>query len=230
MDLRERWEHYGEHVGLNYSVLPEDLKKRGRQIVFQPQSILVLRGDFPQYIYFIQSGSVLGQRTNSDGSEYKYFRVDSKDGNIGLLEVFGRKDRYVATIVCITEVVALEINSADFYDYVMQDVGLLRRCLSLVANDLYLRSGHDGRYYYMEGIDRVRCYFINYYTIHRDTHAQPVEVRMTYEDIAAEIGVSSRTVGRSIQRLRENGEIANDFRKIIITQEFYDILLGNLPA
>ena len=188
-----------------------------------------MRGDFPQYIYFIQSGSVLGQRSNSDGSEYKYFRVDSKDGNIGLLEIFGRKDRYVATIVCITKVTALRLSSAEFYDYVMQDMELLRRCLSLVANDLYHRSGNDGRYYYMSGVDRVRCYLVNYFTLHREKSAREVEVRVTYEDIAAEIGVSSRTVGRSLQHLRKNGEIASDFRKIVVTQSSYDKLAAHLP-
>ena len=228
LDLRERWAYYMSYTDFNYTVLPECLKKQGKHLVFQPQNILALCGEFPEYIYFIKSGTVLGQRTYADGNEYKYFRLDSSNGNVGLLELFARKDRYVATIICLTEVEALRIPSADFYEYVMGDVEMLRRCLTLVAKDLYHRSGNDGLYYYMNGTDRVRYYLINYYTTHCLPGQQQLEIRAEYQDIAAEVGISIRTVGRSMQKLRERGESLSDRRHVFLTREKYDLLLSNL--
>ena len=105
---------------------------------------------------------------------------------------------------------------------------MLRRCLFLVSSDLYRSSNKDGIYYYMNGIDRVRSYLINYYTAHKAEAAEPLAVHAEYQDIAAELGISIRTVGRSLQYLRENEEILSSHRKIILTQVEYERLLANV--
>lgn len=230
MDLRESWKSYDEYVVCNYSILPDALKRQGKQITFPAQSVLVLKGDFPEYIYFIQSGHAQGQRSHLNGNEYVYFHLDSSNGNVGLLEVFSRQDRYVATIICATEVIAVRISSVVFYNYVMQDMGLLRRCLSLVAQDLYRSSGKDGLYYYMDGIDRVRSYLVDYYTSHQTGTEQAIELQAEYQEIAAKLGISVRTVGRSLQYLRESGEISTSHRKTIITKQAYERLLSKILA
>lgn len=228
MNLCESWKAYEDFTACNYSVLPEKLKCQGQQMVFPAQSVLVLRGDFPEYIYFILSGHVRGQRSHLNGDEYVYFQLDSSNGNIGLLEVFSRKEQYVATIFCATEVTTVRIPSAVFYRYVMEDRDLLRRCLTLVAQDLYRSSGKDGLYYYMEGIDRVRSYLVDYYAAHTSALGGGIELREEYHQIAAKLGISVRTVGRSLRLLRENGEISTDRRKTIITQAGYKQMLGNI--
>ena len=156
--------------------------------------------------------------------------MDNSNGNVGLLEVFSRQDRYVATIICATEVIAVRISSVVFYNYVMQDMALLRRCLSLVAQDLYRSSGKDGLYYYMDGIDRVRSYLVDYYTSHQTGTEQAIELQAEYQEIAAKLGISVRTVGRSLQYLRESGEISTSHRKTIITKQAYERLLSKILA
>ena len=61
--LKALWEQYSAtHHGFNLSVLPEEIKKHGVRITYQPQSVIVSRGTFPEYIYFIESGTALGTR------------------------------------------------------------------------------------------------------------------------------------------------------------------------
>lgn len=230
MDLRTQWKKYEEQIEFNYLFLPKKIIEKGEKIVFQPKEFIVSRGEFPKYVYFIISGKAMGIRHYSNGSEYSYFQIDSNNGSVGILEVFSRQDACVASIISITEVTALRIESAVIYDYVMQDIEMMRRCLSLIASDLYKRSGNDGIYYYLDGINRVRYYLANYYNTQKELQGETVVVNAEYQDIANSVGISVRTVGRSIQKLRENGEIVGKNKKTILTEKNCELLMFNLQG
>ncbi|MBM6949228.1 Crp/Fnr family transcriptional regulator [Mordavella massiliensis] len=229
MDLQGLWEKYREETVFNYSVLPEHLKKHGEHLVVEPQTLIVSRGEFPGSIYFILDGVAAGVREYADGNEYSYFQLDRQNGNIGLLEIFARKESYIATIVSITRVEMVRIDAALIYEAAMQDVSLLRRCTALLADDLYKRSGNDGILYYFQGIDRVRYYLTSYYERHQaEAEKGKVTVHAEYQDIASSIGVSVRTVGRNLQKLKETGEIGSWHKKTTVSQEQYRQMLENL--
>lgn len=228
MDLKQEWEKYGKEIEFNYSVLPDEMKSRGELITYAPKQFIVSQGEFPQYIYFIIEGIALGTRNYSDGNEYNYFQIDKNNGSIGLLELFARKDAYVATIISMTEVKSVRMESVAIYAYVMNHIDMLRRCLTLVSDDLYKRSGNDGIFYYLDGLDRVRYYFVNYYDAHKNDTTDIVTVEAEYQDIANSVGISLRTVGRSIRKLKDREEISSMRKKVFITKEKYDILFDNL--
>ncbi|SET92515.1 Crp/Fnr family transcriptional regulator [Lacrimispora sphenoides] len=228
MDLKKEWEKYEKEIEFNYSVLPDEMKSRGELITYAPKQFIVSQGEFPQYIYFIKEGIALGTRNYSDGNEYNYFQIDKNNGSIGLLELFARKDAYVATIISMTEVKAVRMESAAIYAYVMNHIDMLRRCLALVSDDLYKRSGNDGIFYYLDGLDRVRYYLVNYYDAHKKETTDTVTVEAEYQDIANSVGISLRTVGRSLRKLKDREEINSIRKKLIITKEKYDILFDNL--
>jgi len=227
MNLKSEWVKYENEVTFNLSILPREIVNIGKWITCPPKTIIVTRGEFPEYLYFIKSGTALGTKNYIDGNEYNYFQIDKNNGNIGLLEVFARKDAYVATIMSVTEVVALRIEAAIIYDYIMNNSEMLHRCITLVAEDLYKRSGNDGIFYYLDGLNRLRHYLVNYYDAHKEA-SSIIVVDAEYDDIAKNIGVSIRTVGRSIHQLKELEEIISQNKKIIITEDKYQILLSNL--
>ena len=115
MDLRKTWEKYREESTFNYSVLPESLKNRGECVEIEPKTLIVSRGAFPQDVFFILEGTAAGIREYADGNEYSYFQLDKSNGSIGLLELLARKDRYVATIVSLTKMKLMKINSEVVY-------------------------------------------------------------------------------------------------------------------
>ncbi len=227
MKLTSEWANYKNEVIFNLSVLPENIINMGRWITYPPNTNIVTKGEFPEYLYFIKSGTALGTKSYVDGNEYNYFQIDKNNGNIGLLEVFARKNSYIATIKSITEVIALRVESAIIYNYIMNNLEMLHRCITLVSEDLYKRSDNDGNFYYLDGLNRFRHYLVNYYDMHKD-ESNRVVVNAEYEDIAKNIGVSIRTVGRSIHQLKQLEEITAINKKIVITEDKYQAILENI--
>lgn len=142
------------------------------------------------------------------------------------------EEEYIATIVTVTEVKALRIDSAVVYRAIMEDIGFLRKCSNMLSDDLYKRSGNDGVFYYLSGIDRVRYFLTNYYNDHpeRKNEKGQMIVQAEYQEIANTIGMSIRTVGRNLQRLRETDEIRSERKKIVIGQKQYENLMSHLYA
>ena len=62
MNLRELWKKYDSYSQFNVSVLPEEIRAQGVQLVYPAGSVIISLGDFPDYVYFIQSGSAIGTR------------------------------------------------------------------------------------------------------------------------------------------------------------------------
>lgn len=232
MNLKELWKHYSEDGVFNIEALPEELIAKGTRVEYKPNSVMVSKGEFPANIYFILEGNVAGVREYSNGNVYSYFRLDETNGSIGLLEILAKQEKYIATIVTVTEVKALRIDSAVVYRAIMEDIGFLRKCSNMLSDDLYKRSGNDGVFYYLSGIDRVRYFLTNYYNDHpeRKNEKGQMIVQAEYQEIANTIGMSIRTVGRNLQRLRETDEIRSERKKIVIGQKQYENLMSHLYA
>lgn len=218
MNLEELWKQYGSYNQFNLETLPPDILSQGVRLTYASGSVIISRGDFPGYIYFIESGVALGTREYNDGNNYYYFRITRETGSLGLLEVLAREPRSIATVVASTEVNVLRISSAVIYEYLMQHVDMLYNCTYIVAHDLYQRSGNDGILYYQQGIDRVRYYLVQYYMLHADG-SDSLAVQPDYQTIASNIGVSVRTVVRSVSKLKESGEITVFKKKVSISRE-----------
>lgn len=218
MLLQELWEEYSPYNQINLSIMPEEIKAQGVRLTYQPHSVIINRGEFPQYIYFIESGTVLGTRDYVDGNTYHYFYITSEAGCVGLLEVLAQRPHTIATVIAGTEVTALRISSSIIYQYLMTHMDALYRCCYVVSNDLYLRSGNDGILYYQRGIDRVRYYLVQFYALNT-FEDENLMILPDYQTIASNIGVSVRTVVRSIQKLKENGEITSVKKKISISKK-----------
>lgn len=225
MVLSELWDKYAPETEFNVSSLPEELKQKGKMVTFAARQMMVIHGESLKYIFFIISGHAIGQRSYMDGKELNYFSVDSTSGNIGLLELIARTDRIVATIVTLTEVTALQIDAALVYGYIMSDISLLRRCASLVARDLYSSSDKGGLFYYVKGIDRVRYYLAEAFGKNKQ---DLLTLEFQYQDIANATGLSVRTVGRSIQQMKEKGELKPEYRKLEIGKVEYHKILDAL--
>ena len=79
-----------------------------------------------------------------------------------------------------------------------------------------------------DGINRVRHYFVDYYNEHLKENRKKITVYAEYRDIAASVGISVRTVGRSIRQLKDNGEIQSKDKKVVIDENNYKLLLSSM--
>lgn len=231
MNLTELWEYYSEETTFNFSSIESLLSDNTVDISFKQGSTVIYRGDFPDYIYFIKQGKVAGIRDYEDGNDYHYFELDHTNGCIGLLELLGRREEYIATVTCLTDVIAVRVNASTLYQLIMTHDSLLRRCTSLLASDLYKRSGNDGLLYRYKGIDRLRYYLVKRYE-EQFVREGEVELVITesYEEIATKLGLSIRTVGRSAQQLKHANEISNTKRTLAMTYNQFQQLKHKLKG
>ena len=134
--------------------------------------------------------------------------------------------KYVATVYAATEVTMRCFKPEVIYQAIMENIQLLREVVNILAKDLYKRSGSDGLMYYMEGMDRVRLFLISKYEKCRNTDYRngSVYIKTEYQEIADTIGMSIRTVGRNLKKLKEMREIKILYKKIYITEDQYELL------
>ena len=52
MNLRELWKKYDSYNQFNVSVLSEEIKTQGVQLVYPAGSVIISLGDFPDYILY----------------------------------------------------------------------------------------------------------------------------------------------------------------------------------
>lgn len=223
MSLEQLWEKYKGFKEFNYTMLSEPVKRAAVKVEFSPKSIITMAGEYPKYVYFLTSGVAQGVRIYQNGNSYHYFVLTKDDGSVGLLELLSQEKQYVATIIAVTPVTAYRVKASLIYETIMSDMNLLRCCLYVVSHDLYQRSGNDGLLYYRSGIDRVRFFLTSYYRTHAQ-NKETVALLTDYQTIASSIGVSLRTVGRSIQKLKDQNFVSSEKKKIIISFAQYERL------
>ena len=228
MNLQDSWNQLGIDTGLNYADIEKRLNGHYQRLIFKAGQRVLERGDFPSNVFLIVKGEAIGQRHYEDGSQYHYFQVNKENGNLGLLEVLSRQEKYVATITAITDIEVLKVDSARVYELIMSDLELLRKCSFLLADDLYRRSNNDGLYYFYSGIDRVRLFLTSYFEERSlFLKKQEIAVDASYQVIANQVGLSVRTIGRSIKKLKELGEVEVSGKKITLTNEQYEKMQRN---
>lgn len=227
MTLKELWKRYEKFNAFNFDSLSDELKGQAVKVVFEKDEIITMLGDSPQYVYFIDSGIAQGVRLYGNGNAYHYFQIRRQNGSIGLLELLAQEETYVATIIASTRLVAWQVPASSVYSFIMGNVDMMRCCLYVVATDLYQRSANDGLLYYHTGLERVMFYLTRYYSGHA-TNAETIVMEPGYQYIANNIGVSIKTVGRSVRQLKEQGFISSKNKKIVISHAQYEKMLEAL--
>ena len=223
MSLEQMWEKYKDFKEFNYSTLSNEAKRAAVRVEFAPKSIITMAGEYPEFVHFIAEGTAQGVRIYQNGNSYHYFSLTKDCGPIGLLELLSQEKKYVATIIAATPVITYRISAPLIYEMIMTDIKLLRSCLHSVSHDLYQRSSNDGLLYYQSGIDRVQFFLASYYCTNAKAR-ETIPLQVDYQTIASNTGISLRTVGRSIQLLKEQGLVTVDRKKIWISFAQYENL------
>lgn len=227
MSLAQLWKQYQCNNYFTLSSLPLDIRETGIEVSFEPKSIITAAGDYPHYIYFIESGTAQGVRMYPDGNCYSYFSVSEKEGCLGLLELIAQEETYIATTIAKTHITAHRFDTDLIYDCIMKSTDLMRSCLYVISHDLYLRSGNDGLLYYHSGLKRVEFFLTTYYCLHENSKKE-VFLEVDYQAIADSIGVSVRTVGRSVNYLKKMGLVTSSKRKVSISYDQYQHMLEDI--
>lgn len=188
----------------------------GRRQVFRQGDFLYRQGEVTEHFYLILRGHVLIAATREDGSEFT-LELMGRRALCGEAAAFDAKPSFTsAQALAETEVVAFQV--AAVYDALGGNPALAMALLRITASKqriiavraLYLAS--------LKPEARVGQ------LLHRlaEQHGRPerggtgIEVRLTHQQIASLTGTSRVTVTRVFKRLRKQGAVVEEGRRLVV--------------
>lgn len=195
--------------------VPVFLKKGG---------ILIQKGEKADCAYFIISGKLYVQSEFLDGNVYQFSYLE-KGAIVSDVEVLSGTYINAATLITAEDVLALKIPIKLFANELKNNLAFLYHVSTTMARNFSASSYDRGQNLFKSGINKVVLYLIRCYE--KDEYEEAiVKVRKTRPVIASEIGISIKTLNRSIEQLREQNIITMEKGKMTISEKQFLRLIG----
>lgn len=195
--------------------LPEKVLKEATVETISAGTTVVFKGEPVCYAYFILLGEMQVLNENDEGKPYYWlelrpFTVMSD------LELLAESDIYAASVGTRVETTLLRVPAAVMRECMREDIVFFRRIVLCFSKNTYRNTFQREFTVYRSGYEKVAIFLASYCA------AQPalggdIAVELTRSELAARLGLSSKTVNRSIDRLKSEGTLTVEKRKIIIT-------------
>lgn len=206
-----------------FQEIPERLQKSAVLMSMKKGNILIQKGEKTEYAYYIVSGKVYVQAAFLNGNVYQFSYLE-KGEYISDVEVLSGIYRNVSTLIAAEDIQVLKIPVAAFAEELQANKEFLYYVSMHMARKMYSSSYERGQNLFKKGIFKVVLYLIRYY----ETEAgekKTVKIRKTRPVIASEIGISIKTLNRSVQQLYKEQQVSIDKGKITINEEQFQTLL-----
>ncbi|MDO5406861.1 MAG: Crp/Fnr family transcriptional regulator [Eubacteriales bacterium] len=171
------------------------------------------------HIYIILSGKVTGVEWPMHERAYSF--KDFGPGDFfGEIECFAGLLQYRISLVASTPCRILSIPAAFYMQWMQMDVdALFMRTQENMAR-LIAQTAEARKYLFMEGKERLMAHLIQKYE-QKYPLVQELELLQTRSQLSEEVGLSMKTLDRSIKKLEEMGIIRIRKGKIVISREGY---------
>ncbi len=195
--------HTGTEAQKDMQTLFESL---GTVRTFKRGEIIYRQGDFATSFYYLKKGRVSVFMTSVDGVE-KTLNTASKGELLGEGAFFDKKPR-VSSAKAVTDCDVVTIDRQTLTNLFAKQPGLAFELLEILANRIRLLSFQLDSMTFLQADARIaRCILQN---------EKNGAVCLTHEEIASAVGVSRVTVSKILGKLAQKGDVATEYRKIII--------------
>lgn len=199
---------------LYQNAVPVFMKKGG---------ILIQKGEKADCAYYIVSGKVYVQSEFLDGNVYQFSYL-GKGAIVSDIEVLSGTYINAATLIVAEDMLALKIPIKLFAEELRTNLDFLYHVSTSMANKMYNSSYERGQNLLKKGIFKVVLYLIRCYEMD-ELEEETVKIRKTRPVIASEIGISIKTLNRSIEQLHEKNQISIERGKITINEKQFQQLI-----
>ena len=176
-------------------------------------------GEECRYIYIVLSGKVTGVEWPMN--EKSYFFKDFGPGDFfGEIECFAGMAKYRISILSSTQCRLLAIPSVYYMEWMHMDVDALYMRTQENMKRLVTQTAEARKYLFMDGKDRLMVHLVRKYE-QRQPLPSILELKQTRTRISEEVGISMKTLNRSIKKLEDMQLIQLNKGKIVITKEQY---------
>lgn len=181
------------------------------------EQTLVHAGDACTSIYIILTGKVTGIEWPMYGRAYPF--QDYGPGDFfGEIECFAGLSHYRISVVTITKCEVLIIPAVLYMEWIQTDADALYLRTQENMRRLITQTADARRYLFIEAKERLMMYLIRRY-VQKMPPEKMLVLKCGREQMSDEIGISVRTLNRSIKKLEQAGLIQLKKGKVMLTED-----------
>lgn len=219
MTLEELIKKYPE-TATYFTHMPKELYSRYTIRTFAPGTIIHQK-DYPlNYFGIVCSGD---HRVINEFENGNIFMIEKNEAIdfIGEVTILAGKPKTSVTIETLTECVVFMISREDFEMWIAQDIHFLRLITHKIAYKLYRSSYNRGARLFYPPNFLLLDYLLKYAAANNIERIGEITLKKTREGIREELGMTVKTINRTIVKLREDGLIGVCKGKVTMTLEQY---------
>lgn len=209
-----------------FKEMPFDMLDRCSVERFDKGEIIIRKDEEIDEIHLLCSGRVKLINEFENGVVYAFGELTSINF-IGDIEVMAGVETAAATIKAVEGCTTVCIDRDDFQQWLSLDRTLPIMLAKKYAKRMWNQSRKKGEHIVLSGINRVIMAITTGYKKDVDEDI-PIKIDKKRQELADEVGMSLKTVNRSINRLKEENLISINKGKIYISGNQYNELVEKL--
>lgn len=142
---------------------------------------------------------------------------------VGEVTILAEMEKTSVTIETLTETTVVYFSRKDFEDWISQDIQLLRLVAHKIAYKLYRSSYNRGARLFYPPIFLLLDYVLKQAALMDIEKKKEIVIQKTRQELYEECGITVKTLGRTINKLKEDGVISLKKGKITMTLEQYHL-------
>lgn len=205
-----------------FSTLSDDEFLRLQHIfverAYSKNQVIFMEEDTGNYMYLVLAGKLKVSKSSSSGKEtiVAIHRAGDFFGEMSLLD--GKTSP--ATVAAMEDCKIISISRADFHNYLMRNEKVVQQIIQVLC--ARLRQVWQTQALSSSAADARICMGI--YQLAKkhgiqDARGTIIDLKITHQDLAEMVGTSRETVTRVLTRLRKQGVIEIDSRRIILLDD-----------
>ncbi len=207
-----------------FAHMPKELHERYTIRTFPP-GYIIHQKDYPlDYFGIIVHGDhrVINEFENGD-----VFMIEKNEAVdfIGEVAILAGMEKTSVTIETLNECVAFMISRKDFEMWIERDIHFLRLLAKEVAFKLYRSSYNRGAKLFYSPTYLLLDYFVKSAREDGIEKKENFTLRRTREEIREELGMTVKTINRTIAKLKEQGQIGVSAGKVTLSLAQYNLAI-----
>lgn len=212
-----------------FEYMPPELHNRYTIRTYAPGTIIHQK-DYPlNYFGIVCSGD---HRVINEFENGNVFMIEKNEAIdfIGEVTILAGKEKTSVTIETLTECVVFLISRADFEMWISRDIHFLRLISHKIAYKLYRSSYNRGAKLFYPPTFLFLDYLVKYALSHDIDHLGEITLKKTREGIREELGMTVKTINRTITKLKSDGLIGIRKGKVTLNLEQLSLAQDALAA
>ena len=201
--------------------MPDEIKKRCTIRTFPPGYIIHQKQFELDYFGIVCSGN---HRCINEFENGNVFMIEKNEpiDFIGEVTILAGMKETSVTIQTLTACTVLMISRKDFESWIGQDIGFLRMVAQKVAFKLYRSSYNRGERLFYPPSFLMLDYLLKVGKEYGVREGRPMTVKKTRQELCEELGMTVKTINRTIARLKEDGLVSIHKGKMVLDHEQYE--------